>query len=177
MHLLYMHHQFIYCRPMSHCLGPPIQVSKADFNNDPYLKTFGINVQNDMIELQGRVLPAPKLQYGGRVGLVTDRFLRFSTYLISWSLYMSLCLNLLGFNFYFYILFLSLSIFSFNLLFKKKSLLGVHFIFELWISGSLFWGYQFPIGFHLFLCTKEVYLFVWGRLIWLYRSFMLIHFL
>jgi eukaryotic translation initiation factor 2C len=41
-------------------------VRKADFNNDPYLQTFGISVSNQMTEVQGRVLPAPKLQYGGR---------------------------------------------------------------------------------------------------------------
>ncbi|XP_005107587.1 protein argonaute-2 isoform X2 [Aplysia californica] len=41
-------------------------VTKADFNNDMYLKTFGICVNYDMTELKGRVLPAPKLQYGGR---------------------------------------------------------------------------------------------------------------
>ena len=40
---------------------------KADFNNDRYLQTFGISIQNQMTEVQGRVLPAPKLQYGGRV--------------------------------------------------------------------------------------------------------------
>ncbi|XP_059158958.1 protein argonaute-2-like isoform X8 [Physella acuta] len=42
-------------------------VTKADFNNDVYLKTFGICVNYDMTELKGRVLPAPKLQYGGRI--------------------------------------------------------------------------------------------------------------
>jgi eukaryotic translation initiation factor 2C len=41
-------------------------VTKADFNNDPYLQTFGISVSSQMCEVQGRVLPAPKLQYGGR---------------------------------------------------------------------------------------------------------------
>lgn len=34
---------------------------------DPYLKEFGIVVHNEMTELTGRVLPAPMLQYGGRV--------------------------------------------------------------------------------------------------------------
>ena len=47
-----------------------IQVRRADFNNDHYLQTFGINVSNQMTEVQGRVLSAPKIQYGGRVSLV-----------------------------------------------------------------------------------------------------------
>ncbi|KAB1268104.1 Protein argonaute-4 [Camelus dromedarius] len=37
---------------------------------DPYLKEFGIVVHNEMTELTGRVLPAPMLQYGGRVSLL-----------------------------------------------------------------------------------------------------------
>ncbi|KAL3887901.1 hypothetical protein ACJMK2_000288 [Sinanodonta woodiana] len=41
-------------------------VERADFNNDPYLKIFGITVHYQMTEVQGRVLPAPKLEYGGR---------------------------------------------------------------------------------------------------------------
>lgn len=41
-------------------------IRRADFNNDPYLQTFGINVSNQMTEVQGRVLRAPTLQYGGR---------------------------------------------------------------------------------------------------------------
>lgn len=44
-----------------------VQIRRADFNNDPYLQTFGINVSNQMTEVQGRVLKAPTLQYGGRV--------------------------------------------------------------------------------------------------------------
>lgn len=40
---------------------------------DPYLKEFGIVVHNDMTEVTGRVLPAPMLQYGGRVGTDTGR--------------------------------------------------------------------------------------------------------
>ncbi len=48
-------------------------VRKADFNNDRYLQTFGISIQNQMTEVQGRVLPAPKLQYGGRVSANPNR--------------------------------------------------------------------------------------------------------
>ena len=44
-------------------------VRRADFNNDQFLQTFGISVSNQMTEVQGRVLPAPKLQYGGRVAI------------------------------------------------------------------------------------------------------------
>ena len=41
-------------------------VTKADFNNDPYIKEFGLSISNTMMEVKGRVLPPPKLQYGGR---------------------------------------------------------------------------------------------------------------
>ena len=40
---------------------------------DPYLKEFGIVVHNDMTEVTGRVLPAPMLQYGGRVSSDSGR--------------------------------------------------------------------------------------------------------
>lgn len=52
------------------CHARPTQVSKADFNNDPYLRTFDINVDTQMTEVKGRVLPVPRLQYGGRVGMI-----------------------------------------------------------------------------------------------------------
>ena len=42
-------------------------IRRADFNADSLLQTFGVSVSNQMTEVQGRVLPAPKLQYGGRV--------------------------------------------------------------------------------------------------------------
>ncbi|KPM09009.1 argonaute 2-like protein [Sarcoptes scabiei] len=41
-------------------------VRKADFNNDQYVKEFGLSISNSMMEVRGRVLPPPKLQYGGR---------------------------------------------------------------------------------------------------------------
>lgn len=41
-------------------------VNKADFNNDPYVKEFGLSISHVMTEVTGRILPAPKLQYGGR---------------------------------------------------------------------------------------------------------------
>lgn len=44
-------------------------VHKADFNNDPYVQEFGLTISNSMMEVRGRVLAPPKLQYGGRVGV------------------------------------------------------------------------------------------------------------
>lgn len=41
-------------------------VVKANFNSDPYLQAFGITVSSKMVDVQGRILPVPKLQYGGR---------------------------------------------------------------------------------------------------------------
>ncbi|XP_012943067.1 protein argonaute-2 isoform X3 [Aplysia californica] len=41
-------------------------IRKANFNADPYLQTFGISINTQMMDVQGRVLTAPKLQYGGR---------------------------------------------------------------------------------------------------------------
>ena len=41
-------------------------VRKADLNNDPYVQEFGLNISRNLMEVRGRVLPAPKLQYGGR---------------------------------------------------------------------------------------------------------------
>lgn len=41
-------------------------IRKADFNNDPYVQEFGLNISHNLMEVRGRVLPPPKLQYGGR---------------------------------------------------------------------------------------------------------------
>ena len=41
-------------------------VRRADFNNDAYVQEFGLTISNHMMEVRGRVLPPPKLQYGGR---------------------------------------------------------------------------------------------------------------
>lgn len=41
-------------------------VRKADFNNDPYMREFGLTISTAMMEVRGRVLPPPRLQYGGR---------------------------------------------------------------------------------------------------------------
>lgn len=42
-------------------------VRRADFNNDAYVQEFGLTISNSMMEVRGRVLPPPKLQYGGRM--------------------------------------------------------------------------------------------------------------
>lgn len=56
-------------------LPSPAQVKSNSMvgGPDPYLKEFGIVVHNDMTEVTGRVLPAPMLQYGGRVSTDTGR--------------------------------------------------------------------------------------------------------
>ncbi|CAK9293816.1 unnamed protein product [Gordionus sp. m RMFG-2023] len=41
-------------------------IVKADFNNDIFIQDFGVSVVNQMTEVRGRVLPPPKIQYGGR---------------------------------------------------------------------------------------------------------------
>lgn len=51
----------------SHGLFFPLQMKNASYNLDPYIQEFGIKVKDDMTEVTGRVLPAPILQYGGRV--------------------------------------------------------------------------------------------------------------
>ena len=46
-------------------------IRRADFNNDSYVQEFGLAISNNMMEVRGRVLPPPKLQYGGRVSSLT----------------------------------------------------------------------------------------------------------
>ena len=41
-------------------------IRKADFNNDQYVQEFGLNISHNLMEVRGRVLPPPELQYGGR---------------------------------------------------------------------------------------------------------------
>ncbi|RXM92692.1 Protein argonaute-1 [Acipenser ruthenus] len=43
------------------------RMKNGSYNLDPYIQEFGIKVKDDMVEVTGRVLPAPILQYGGRV--------------------------------------------------------------------------------------------------------------
>lgn len=40
-------------------------VREADFNRDPVLQAFGVSVDPKLTSVQGRVLPAPTLEYGG----------------------------------------------------------------------------------------------------------------
>ena len=44
-----------------------LQVARASFNDDPYIRDFGISVDTKMVTVTGRILPPPLLQYGGRV--------------------------------------------------------------------------------------------------------------
>lgn len=37
----------------------------AKFDKDPWLNTFGIHVDMRLVDFDGRILPPPKLQYGG----------------------------------------------------------------------------------------------------------------
>lgn len=39
----------------------------ANFNSDPYVREFGVMVRDEMTEVNGRVLQAPSILYGGRV--------------------------------------------------------------------------------------------------------------
>lgn len=48
-------------------------VRRADFNNDAYVQEFGLTISNNMMEVRGRVLPPPKLQYGGRVSSISGQ--------------------------------------------------------------------------------------------------------
>ncbi|KOC60425.1 Protein argonaute-2 [Habropoda laboriosa] len=48
-------------------------VRRADFNNDVYVQEFGLTISNSMMEVRGRVLPPPKLQYGGRVSSLSGQ--------------------------------------------------------------------------------------------------------
>ena len=43
------------------------QVVRADFNEDPFVRDFGISIDQKMVTVSGRILPPPLLQYGGKV--------------------------------------------------------------------------------------------------------------
>ena len=58
-------------------------IRRADFNNDSYVQEFGLTISNNMMEVRGRVLPPPKLQYGGRVSSLGGQVL-YSVKLFSW---------------------------------------------------------------------------------------------
>lgn len=44
-----------------------LQMRSANFNSDPYVREFGVMVRDEMTEVNGRVLQAPSILYGGRV--------------------------------------------------------------------------------------------------------------
>ncbi|KRY41389.1 putative protein tag-76 [Trichinella spiralis] len=39
-------------------------VKKSNFNNDPFLKSFGVQIKAEPMTVSGRVLPPPRLEYG-----------------------------------------------------------------------------------------------------------------
>lgn len=43
------------------------QVRSANYEGDPFVQEFQFKVRDEMAHVTGRVLPAPMLQYGGRV--------------------------------------------------------------------------------------------------------------
>ncbi|XP_060847719.1 protein argonaute-2-like [Rhopalosiphum padi] len=49
-------------------------IHQANLNNDPYVKEFGLTISNSMMKVSGRVLPPPKLQYGGGTSLDQEGF-------------------------------------------------------------------------------------------------------
>lgn len=44
-----------------------LQVRSANYDADPFVQEFQFKVRDEMAHVTGRVLPAPMLQYGGRV--------------------------------------------------------------------------------------------------------------
>lgn len=64
-------------------------VRRADFNNDEYVQEFGLTISNNMMEVRGRVLPPPKLQYGGRVASLSGQVGWHVSFLLSFLLVFS----------------------------------------------------------------------------------------
>lgn len=60
-------------------------VRRADFNNDAYVQEFGLTISNSMMEVRGRVLPPPKLQYGGRVSGMGGQVSEVSLYFVTFN--------------------------------------------------------------------------------------------
>ena len=56
-------------------------IRKADFNNDPYVKEFGLNISHNLMEVRGRVLPPPKIQYGGECSILCKYYVFTKTIL------------------------------------------------------------------------------------------------
>lgn len=71
-------------------------VRRADFNNDAYVQEFGLTISNSMMEVRGRVLPPPKLQYGGRVSSISGQVsIHFRPWYNMWIPYNSAMMNLM----------------------------------------------------------------------------------
>ena len=49
------------------CVYILLQVARANFNEDPYVRDFGVSIETKMVNVSGRILPPPLLQYGGKV--------------------------------------------------------------------------------------------------------------
>lgn len=53
------------------CFYP--KVRSANYDADPFVQEFQFKVRDEMAHVTGRVLPAPMLQYGGRVRDIFNR--------------------------------------------------------------------------------------------------------
>lgn len=54
--------------PVLNMVASPLsQVRSANYDADPFVQEFQFKVRDEMAHVTGRVLPAPMLQYGGRV--------------------------------------------------------------------------------------------------------------
>lgn len=58
---------------VNRCFSVCFQVRSANYEADPFVQEFQFKVRDEMAHVTGRVLPAPMLQYGGRVS--TEHFM------------------------------------------------------------------------------------------------------
>lgn len=78
---------------------------KANFNQDSYLQQFGIAVNTQMTDVQGRVLNPPKILYGGWVcTAISDYHYHTNIWLIISSV--SVCIELVAVYMYYVVLML-----------------------------------------------------------------------
>lgn len=68
-------------------------VRRADFNNDAYVQEFGLAISNNMMEVRGRVLPPPKLQYGGRAPNLPSQLVRICHFCFDYEFGLNLILE------------------------------------------------------------------------------------
>ncbi|KAL8832946.1 MAG: hypothetical protein Q9170_004627 [Blastenia crenularia] len=59
--------KFAVKRPGDRLQGINKGISMLNWNNDPYLKHYGLKIEPKQIETNARILPPPKLQFGGSV--------------------------------------------------------------------------------------------------------------